>query len=94
MTTWYTLIKCCILIHFNIDTDMLNGDEASLNISLAGFLSFSENAHMKDGHIFDKKQYLFQEKLLLIASYSCTFTNYFESKSDIYSLLIRINPFK
>ena len=39
---------------------------------------------MKDGHICDKNQYLFQEKLLLIASYYCTVTNYCESKSDIY----------
>ena len=37
LTTWYTLIIFCILIHFNIDTDMLNGDEASPSISLAGF---------------------------------------------------------
>ena len=49
---------------------------------------------MKGGHICDKKQYLFQEKLLLIASFSCTVTNYCESKRDIYSLLIRINLFK
>ena len=41
-----------------------------------------------------KKRYLFQEKLLLIVSFSCTVTNYCESKSDIYSLIIRINFFK
>ena len=29
LTTWYTLIRFCILlIHFNIDTDILNGEEA------------------------------------------------------------------
>ena len=61
---------------------MLNDDEASPSISLAGFLSFCENAHVKDGHICDKNQYLFQDTLLLIASYSCTATNYYESKSD------------
>ena len=49
---------------------------------------------MKDGHICDKNQYLFQEKSLLIASYSFTVTHDCESKSDIYSLLIRINLFK
>ena len=31
------LDKILHLIHFNIDTDMLNGDEASPSISLAGF---------------------------------------------------------
>ena len=31
------MIRFCILIHFNIDTGMLNGDEASPSISLAGF---------------------------------------------------------
>ena len=41
-----------------------------------------------------KSKYLFQEKLLLIESYSCTVTNYCESKSDIHSLLIRINSYK
>ena len=46
---------------------------------------------MIDGRICDKNK--FQEKILLIASYSCTVTNYCESKS-YYSLLIRINLFK
>ena len=49
---------------------------------------------MKDGHICDKDQYLFQEKLLIIASNSYTVTNYCKSKSDIYSVLIEINLFK
>ena len=62
---------------------MLNGDEASQSISLAGIISFSEKDHVKDGHICDINQNLFQEKLLLIASYSCTVTNHCESKSDI-----------
>ena len=39
-------------------------------------------------------EYLFQEKLLLIVSLSCTVIHYCESKSDIYSLLNRINLFK
>ena len=42
--------------------------------------SFSENARVKDGHICDENQYLFQGKLL---SYSVIFSYYFESKSDI-----------
>ena len=71
---------------------MLNVDEASRSISLAGFYHLVK---MLDGHICDENQYLFQEKLLLIASYSCTvLKNYCESKSDIYFLLIRINLFK
>ena len=37
LTTLYTLIRFCILIHFNIDTDILNGDKASPTICLAGF---------------------------------------------------------
>ena len=52
--------------------------------------SLSENAHVKDGHICDENQYLFQGKLLPIVSYSRTVSNYFESKSDIYSLLITV----
>ena len=73
---------------------MLNGDEALPIISLVIFNHLVKNAHVKDRHICDKKHYLFQVKLLLIVSYSCTVTNYCESKSDIYSLLIRINLFK
>ena len=34
----------------------VQGDEASPSISLSRFLLFSENAHVKDGHICDKKQ--------------------------------------
>ena len=68
---------------------MLNGDEASPSNGLVLFLSFSEHAHVKDGHVCDKNQYLFQEMLPLIVSYYCTVTNSCESKSDIYSLLIR-----
>ena len=67
---------------------MLNGDEASPSISLASFY------HLVKMLMRKMDMYLFQEKLLLIASYSCTVTNYCESKSDIYSLLIRINLFK
>ena len=78
LTTWYTLIRFCI--HFNIGTDMLNGDEPLPNISLVGFLSLSENANAKDEHICDKKQSLFKERLQLIASYSCTVTNYCKVK--------------
>ena len=37
LTRWYTLIRFCILIHFDIITGMQNGDEASPSISLAGF---------------------------------------------------------
>ena len=37
LITWFTLIRFCILIRLNIDTDMLNGDEASSGISLVGF---------------------------------------------------------
>ena len=64
---------------------MLNGAQALPSISLPVFLSFNENAHVKDGHICDKAQYSLQEKLLLIGSYSCRVTNYFENKDDHYS---------
>ena len=65
---------------------MLNGDEASPSISLAGF---DHLVKMLMTYL-----YLFQGKLQLIQSYSCTVTNYCESKCDINSLLIRINLFK
>ena len=35
-----TFIRFFILIHFNIDTDMLIGDEVSPSISLAGVYHF------------------------------------------------------
>ena len=59
------LDKICILIHFNIGTDMLNGDEASPSISLAGFLSFNENAHAKDEHTCDKNSPCFKRSYSL-----------------------------
>ena len=52
---------------------MHSEDKASPSISLAGCGSFSENAHVKDGHICDENQYFFQGKLLsysVICSYS------------------------
>ena len=64
---------------------MHSGDKASPSISLAGC-----GHHLKDGHICDENQYLFQGKLLfytLIFSYSFEL---FERKSDIYSLLITV----
>ena len=41
-----------------------------------------------------KSSTCFNGRLLIIASYSYKVTNYCESKSDIYSLPIRINLFK
>ena len=43
-------------MYFIIDSDMLNGEMASLSISLVVF--YHENAHVKDGHICDKKPVL------------------------------------
>ena len=79
---------------FALGFQLFSRDLANVNEWKIMFDPSSENAHVKDGHICDKKQYLFQEKLLLIAPCSCTTTKYCESKSDIYSLLIRINLFK
>ena len=73
---------------------MLNGDEATPSISLVGFNHLVKMLMWKTGIFVIQTSDLFQEKLLLITSYSCTVTNYCESKSDIYSLLIRINLFK
>ena len=39
---------------------MHSGDKASLRICLADCRSFSENAHLKEGHICEQYQYLFQ----------------------------------
>ena len=45
---------------------------------------------MKDEHICDENQYLFKGNNSLILPYSRKVSNYFESKSDIYSLLITV----
>ena len=52
------------------------------------FWSFSENAHVKDGHMCDETSTCFKRSYSLIVSYSLAVSNYFESKSDFYSLLI------
>ena len=66
---------------------MHTDDKASPSISLAGCGHLVKNTHVKDGHICDENQNLFQGKLL---SYSVIFSYSFRSKSDIYSLLITI----
>ena len=46
---------------------MHSGDKASQSISLAQWLwSFSEIAHVKDGHICNENQYLFQWEVTLL----------------------------
>ena len=63
---------------------MLNGGEVSPSIS-SRFLSFSKKCSCErrtDFYIITSIV-LFQKKLLLIVSYSCTVTNNCESKSDI-----------
>ena len=54
---------------------MHSGDKASPSISLAGCGHLVKNADVKDGHICDENQYLFQGKLL---SYSVIFSYSFE----------------
>ena len=47
--------KILHIIHFNTDTDMLNGDEFADHQS-SGFLSFNENAHVINEYMCDKNQ--------------------------------------
>ena len=73
---------------------MHSGEKASPSISLAGcgHLVKCSIAHVKDGHICAMKtRTCFKGSNSLMASYSRTISNNFESKSDIYSLLISIN---
>ena len=64
LTTWYSSIRFCILIHFNIDIDMLNGDEASPSISLANFYHL-----VKDRRICDKTSIYFKRSSCFLSHF-------------------------
>ena len=65
---------------------MHSGDKASANISLAGF---GHLVKMMDIFVM-KTSTCFKGSYSLIVSYSRSVSNYFESKSDIYFLLITV----
>ena len=81
-------------LNYCLDTGMHSGDKASRSISLAGCGHLhSGNTNVKDRRIpyVMKTSTCFKGSYSLIVSYSRTVLNYFESKSDIHSLLISFN---
>ena len=69
---------------------MHSGDKASPSISLVGCGQLVKMLMQKTDIYVMKTRTCFKGSYSLIVSYSRTVSNYFESKSDIYSLLITV----
>ena len=69
---------------------MHSADKAWLNISLAGCGHLVKMLMSTTDIYVMKTSTCFKESYSLIVSFSRTVSNYFESKSDMYSLLINV----